>query len=189
MKSIAAAILSLLIFLGVSANGQADLSFSGGNGSPMTMTLNMSVSYTITADATAAPFFIFEDVGDIFGINPTAVTGTITFTINGGSPFTLDTMDSGYTAGSVTPNDLFIYPSMQPGLSIGDVVVLNLGSLTTTSNVNAAPPSNGLYGTFIANGDNGNQISGAGVAVPEPATSALLLGFGGLAYVVRRIRR
>lgn len=188
MKSMAAAILSLLIFLGVSANGQADLSFSGGNGSPITMTLNMSVSYTITANAGTAPIFIFEDVGNIFGGAAATVTGTITYTINGGSPFSLDYMNSGVTVGSVTPNDVYVASNSFPGVSIGDVVVLNLGSLTTTSNVAAAPPSNGLYSTFISDG-SGDQISTAGVAIPEPATSALLLGFGGLAYVARRIRR
>jgi hypothetical protein len=69
---------------------------------------------------------------------------------------------------------------------VGDVVTLFSGSITTTgvhANFPDAPPANGLYSTFIADGTGAN-IS----AVPEPGSLALLgIGGGALLLISRRL--
>lgn len=189
----AALAVAALLTLSASAKADVPVQFSGGNGTPITLTLTSPISYTITAAASSgnAPGFVIANTGDIFS-NPfpaLTVTGNITFSINGGGSFTLDTgnISSGHTYGDVTSNDLFFYNlSSQPGVSVGDVVTLSTGYLTTTTNV-AGTGITGDYSTFVSD-DNLNQISYDGVtAVPEPSAFALL-GLAGVGFFFFRKR-
>lgn len=187
MKKFFVYLLGLLL-LGTSAQGQANLTFSGGSGSPFTLTLTQPVTYTVLTSAGTSPIFLFDGVGNVFGGGGDAVTGSITYTINGGSPQTINLMASGVTAGSIAPDDLYFYGAFL-GVTAGDVVILNAGSVTTNGNVAGAAPLGGAYNTFIIDGSNGNQVSGPGTAVPEPEAIALAVFGGIVALLVSRKRR
>ncbi|MDQ2945702.1 MAG: hypothetical protein M3Y27_07140 [Acidobacteriota bacterium] len=85
------------------ARAQADLTFSGGNNTPFVLTLNAPVRYAITANGAngISPFFIFQGVGDVFGGLFPGVSGSITFSINGGSAQSI--AGEGSDAGFVAP--------------------------------------------------------------------------------------
>ncbi len=187
--------LSVLVLSGPAAHAQANLSFTGGSGSPLTLTLAAPVNYTVTTTASRAPLFVFQSVGDLFGGNSSFVTGALTYRINGGAAQTITTIGSGASSGSVTPNDIYIFGSF-PGVSVGQIVTLASGSLTTTSNVAVPAPANGSFTTFLAEGAGGARISSingpaGGVAAPEPGSIALALTGSGplLLGLVRRKRR
>ena len=179
----------LLATLGAShARAQAMLTFTGGNNTALTLTLNAPVTYTITASAgnNLSPFFDFQGVGNVF--SNLGVSGTITFTINGGVAQTFTNLNSGVTLGSIAATDAYIFGS-EPGVVVGNTVVLQAGTLTTANNFAGAPPASGSYQTFITDGQ-GNKLDAVnGVsAVPEPDTwTWLLVGVGALAaWHVRR---
>ena len=94
-----AAALSLVTLGASHARAQAMLAFSGGSGAPLTLTLNAPVTYFITtaSGSGGAPFFDFQGVGDVFGSSP-YVSGTVTFTINGGAAHTFSYLASGTPA-------------------------------------------------------------------------------------------
>jgi hypothetical protein len=166
------------------------VTFSGGSGTPLSFTLTDPITYLITASAGTAPFFIFQNTGN-FGNN--LVTGDITYTINAGSPQSITQLDSGATAGAVTPNDAFLRGALFFGVSIGDTVILSSGTLTTISPVAAAAPPSGMYNTFISDG-SGNPISGPGISsaasgVPDSlSTLWLSLPLAGM-FAAARLRR
>lgn len=148
------------------------------------------MTYAITTNGAngISPFFIFQGVGDVFGGSFPSVSGTITFSINGGSAQSITGENSGVAAGSLAANDIYMFGSLA-GVAVGDIVTLTAGTLTTTSNVAAAPPASGSFTTFIIDG-NGTKISANGVsAVPEPTTWATLLGGLGLLAGVQLFRR
>jgi len=186
----------LASLLSTSAHAVANLSFSGGNGSQVVFTLNQPVEYTITATPTVyAPIFAFRGVGDLFAATWPAVSGTMTYSVNGGSPLTLDTVNSGIVNTDVLATDLYFYgPNLYDAvgwLVAGDVVTLWSGQLTTTDSFGFAPPMGGEFSTFIFESwPNLNRISTDGVSVspvPEPETYALMLA--GLAVVGAAARR
>lgn len=172
--------VAALVFVSGSAHGQASLTFSGGNGSPFSLTLNQPIEFLITTSLPAAngPYFVFQNVGNLGSLG--AVSGTITFTINGGPSQTINSMQSGIAGGAIGPNDVFIFGTATSA-NAGDAVRLLAGTLTTTGNVAAAPPSNGIYNAIVTDND-GTQHSGFGVAVPEPQSGVLLL-VGGLSLL------
>jgi hypothetical protein len=186
-KSLLAVGVALVLASG-SARGQANLTFTGGNGSPLSLTLSQPVVYTITTGFSVGPFFIFQNVGDVFHHMGPAVVGNIRFTINGGSNYFIDTIISGQNVGVVTANDVYI-DGDEPGANAGDVILLSAGTLTTVADVAAPPPANGSYTTFIADG-SGNLVSTNGIAIPEPRSAALLVPGGlGFLFLMRRPRR
>lgn len=189
--------VAALILLGtLSAQAQSNLSFLGGNGGALELTIDAPIVYQIiTAPVGQVPFFLFQNVGNVFmGGNPfpknSGVTGSITFTINGGSPFVVNVAGSGFARNDTTTNDLYLYYGSfanVPALNVGDTLLLQSGTLTTTTNVAQAPPANGSYSTFVIDGD-GTRRSTYGLAtVPEPSTwTLLLIGACGSLWMIRR---
>ncbi len=179
-------LLAVSAFLVGSAHGQANLTITGGNGSPFTFTLAQAVTYTVTATTPLAPLPVFANVGNIFGNSYPAVSGTITFSVNGGPATTLTVANSGFVGGALTANDLYFYGN-RPGVTSGDTVVVTAGSLTTDSSFAQPPPASGTFTTFLVD-DNGNRVSLNGTSVPEPGSLALL-AMGGLGLIWGVARR
>jgi hypothetical protein len=151
---------------------QATLNFSGGTGSPITLELVQSVTYVMTASApVGAPSFVFDGVGNVFEDMLPAATGSITFTINGGSPHPIFRINSGVTAGIATADDVYVYGMLLP-LNVGDLVTLTAGTLTTTTDVALPAPGDGTFNTIITDGF-GMPLSTTGVAIPEPGIGIL----------------
>ena len=176
----AALTLLLLAALPGRAHAQADLTFSGGNGAPLSLELNAPVTYVVTAaPAFGSPQFDLQGVGDVFGGNTggLSLSGTITFTINGGAAQTLSTIRSGFINGNVAATDASLFGA-EPGVAVGNTVVLDAGTLTTTGNFAGAPPASGSYPTFLVDAYGQRLDVVNGVAAPEPSTWALL-GLGG----------
>lgn len=168
------------------ARAQADLTFSGGLGMPLTLALDTPVTYTVTtASSDDAPQFDFQGVGNFFS-DDYIVTGNITFAINGGDPQDISFLQSGSNVGSVATEDARISDS-EPGVEVGDVVVLSAGTLTTRVNYPGAPPAGGSFETFLFDGSGTKLDLDNGVAAPEPSTWALVgIGAGGLSLAMRR---
>ena len=162
------------------AKAQANLSFAGGNNTPFVLTLNGTVSYMINRALTGnAPFFVFKNVGNPLG-SQRSVTGSISYSVNGGPLQMITTANSGAAVGTIGANDLFFFGPFS-GLVLNDVVTLFAGTFTTNSNVVGAPPAGGSFLTFLTD-SNGVVVSTAGAPVPEPTTWALF-GLGGMALV------
>lgn len=171
------------------ASAQANLAFSGGSGAPVTLTLLAPITYTINAINPFGYGFAFQGVGA--AIDGQFVTGTISYSINGGAPETINVMNSGVAVGDLAANDTFIYNSLFVGsVNAGDTVLLSAGSITTTGNIAAAAPASGAYNTFMFE-DNGTKISNFGIAsssAPEPGT-LVLLALGTIGGIVARRRK
>lgn len=162
------------------------LSFTGGNNAPLSVTIGGAVSYTVNAALTSnAPFFVFKNVGNAL-LGQRAISGNISFSINGGPNQLVSTGNSGAAIGNIAANDLYIFGPFS-ALVIGDVVTLSAGTVTTNTNIAGAPPSGGSFTTILTDG-NGVQVATAGVAVPEPTTWALL-GLGCTGWLGLRRRR
>lgn len=190
MFSLALAALTI-VFPQRSAHAQANLTFTGGNGTPLTITVLNPITYTISSADAVAPIFVFQGVGNPFGNTNTTVTGTVTVSINGGLAQPLFEMNSGRSGGVIDINDIITYDGV-PGVSVGDIVTLSAGTITSTNNVTGTIPTNGLYNTFVVS-NGALRLSPNGVIAsnaPEPGTLALLTGacliVGGLTTRRRR---
>jgi hypothetical protein len=161
------------------------VNFSGGAGTPLTITLPQPISYTVTPFVAAVPpAFVFKDVGNImpgpfltgeFG----PVSGTLSYTVNGGSALSINRAGT-VSFGIVDGDDLTIgFSDDFAGVTVGDVIILSSGSVTTDFNVAAAPPSPALHDAImvVAGGPVGLQLAN-GVPIPEPAGFALLAFIG-----------
>lgn len=189
--------LAVLAALGLGASSPAFgvvLNISGGSGTPLSFTLPNPVTYTITQTA-PGPFFVFQGAGDLFGAIAWAVTGSITYSVNGGAAQTVNSVSSGFAAGAVASNDLFFYKTgVLPTLTVGDTVVLTAGTLSTSINFAGATPASGNFQTFIVP-TSGANISTFGTtvggSVPDGSSTAALLGLGllGLFSFARISRR
>ena len=190
---VALAALSALVLGAPKAHAQqATLAFTGGNNTPLTLTLANPVSYTLTANANQL-LFVFSGVGDFIGQSSRSLTGSVSYTINGGPARNIQFIQSGFAFGSLAPNDAFIFDNPFVSASAGDAVVLTGGMLTTDTAFTGTAPAGGTFQTFIARSSDGSRVSAVAVAAPEPG-SLSLLGMGlvsglGMAGTVRRKRR
>lgn len=190
--------LGFLLLLGLSS-ARADLQFldfSGGNGTPLTITFDTPIVFDVTVAPTReAPFFVIGGLGDLFQTGQRSITSTASFDINGGTAYGLDTIGSALSFADLSADDVYLYNSSQVGsystaISLGDRIVLRAGTITTAGNFDGDAPTQGFYDVFMLQND-GAKIS-TGVAIPEPATTALWLGGLGLVGAViyrRRTRR
>ena len=158
------------------------LDFSGGSGSPLTMTLAEPVTYTIDVAPTAGLAFDFKNIANLFN-GSVALSGTMKFTINGGSPIAIDVFTNGDTGGAVGSTDFLVWKNGGPSVALGDVLVLSPGPLSTLINIAAAAPASGPYSAILVDGNN-TQIA---VGTPEP-TSLCLLALGAVCGFSRRRR-
>jgi hypothetical protein len=134
----------------------AQVTFSGGSGAPLSFSLKAPVTYTVTAAPTnLAPYFVFRNTENLNFAVP--ISGSITYSVNGGPAQTLVIARSGFSIGELAVEDLFFYGTFI-ALNVGDVVTLTAGTCTTTGNVAAAAPANGSYTTLIFDG-NGVPIT------------------------------
>ena len=158
------------------------LNFSGGSGSPLTITLAQPVTYTIDVAPTGGILFDFESVANLFG-GTVNLSGTMTYTINGGTPISIDRFSNGTTGGTIAATDFVLFKQPASAAALGNVVVLSPGTLTTAINIAAAAPASGSYSAILVD-QTGTQVA---VGVPEPAAISLLV-FGGLCCLARRRR-
>ncbi len=185
LGSVAAAVVVSLC--AASAHGETLLTFGGGNDSALTITLNNPIAFVVDQTPVGgAPFFVFENVGNDFA-GGLPVTGSLTYTINGGAAQSLLVATSGSNSNAVTPGDLLLYGAL-PGVALTDAVTLNAGTLTTTDTFAGPPPAGGPFTAFLAD-SQGNAISLTN-PVPEPSTWALVaVGLAILAAARVRSRR
>jgi hypothetical protein len=81
------------------------LTFSGGGGTPLTMTLPQAITYMVTAPPTISAPFDFKGVGNIFG-GTLNVSGTGSYTVNGGFPLSINARDTG---AAIASDDLILF--------------------------------------------------------------------------------
>lgn len=180
IQVIIATFIALAVYIPVT-RGQAALTFSGGNNTPLSISLQQSVLYTITDSdcSTGGPIFVFDEAGNPFSGSGPTVTGTILYSINGGTAQPILVANSGVAASDVTANDIFVYGNFS-GISNGSTVILSAGTITTNGNVAAVPPPNGSFSTFLTS-DTGIRCSSNGVPIAPSAASVSISGrvFGG----------
>jgi hypothetical protein len=173
LPKIAFALATLAVLSAAPRASAVPVTFSGGSGSPLTFSLATPVSYTITTGTGAGPVFVFQNVGlsSTFFSN---ISGSMTFSINGGLAQTLFNTGPNVAAGSVTASDLVFYGSFG-ALNVGDVILLSAGTWTSGLNFSPAAPANGSYNTFVADATY-TRISGNGTSgfVPAPENLSTL---------------
>ena len=176
LQLIIAAVFVLAFYI-PAVQAQANLVFSGGNGAPLSITLLQSVSYTVNNSQcvlNGGPLFIFDQSGNPFMLAVESVTGTMSFSINGGAAQPITTTRSGLNLGNISANDIYVYGNL-PNVASGSTVVLNRGTIITTNSITAAAPANGSFTTFLASGQ-GAQCSTFGVAINTTAASVSISG-------------
>jgi hypothetical protein len=175
-----------LLALAGGARATAILSFTGGSNNPLAVTVGLPVSYTVNAlPSGSEPFFVFKNVGNSLS-SQQGLTGSITYSVNGGAANSITAGNSSVAVGSIAPTDLFFFGTSASRVN-GDIVTLSKGTVTTTGNVANAAPAGGSFTTFITD-SNGAQVSTVGVTVPEPAMLGLV-ALGGTAMLRSRRRR
>jgi hypothetical protein len=177
LRFLIATVIVLAVY--IPAQAQANLTFSGGNGTPLSITLRQSVTYTVNntqcAPVISSPVFVFDEVGNPFLNNFASFTGTITFSINGGTAQSIIAGNSGFVNGNITANDIYVFGNT-PGVPNGSTVVLSAGTITTSGNVASAPPADGSFTTFLT-GQASLQCSTNGVAMSPTAATAAVSGY------------
>ncbi len=160
------------------------------------MTLPQSATFNITSSTNIGDFILFAMRGVQATPDNQTFAGTIntnwTFSINGsGSYSMLGWVDNGYSSGAITANDSYTFWLSTVPLTIGDVVTLNAGTISTTSNgpEDFVLGTNGSYDMFMISaggqGNGGTLISGAASSIPEPS----IFGLVGLSFALLSIRR
>jgi hypothetical protein len=179
LQFIIAFFIALVIYI-PAVQAQANLTFSGGNGTPLSITLLNPVTYDISngacSDTTSTgPLFLFDEAGNPFGGTLTNFTGNITYSISGGAAQSITRGNSGTTSNNRTPNDIFVTGSNLQDVFLGSRVVLSAGTITTTTNVAAAPPANGSFTTFIVS-NTSVRCSLNGVSMSPTAATVSISG-------------
>ena len=168
------------------AQGQADLSWGGGNGTPLTFTLAKPVTYTITS-ASTGPTFVFDGALQTFGDNSVFLSGTISFSLNGtAAQQVVWVLAAGSQVNALSPDDAYMFLD-RPGVAVGDKITLTAGTLTANANYPGQPPTNGTFSTFIAD-DDGVKVSGNGSSGPVTAEIKLYAGIKVTGVVGRTYR-
>ncbi|MEJ7701592.1 MAG: carboxypeptidase-like regulatory domain-containing protein [Pyrinomonadaceae bacterium] len=182
LQFIAAIFIALVINI-PAVQAQASLTFSGGNGTPLSITLLRPVTYEISngsclttfGNSNSGPLFLFDEAGNPFGGTLTNFTGSITYSVNGGTAQSITRGNSGTTSGDRTPNDIFVTGATLQQLNVASRIVLSAGTITTTGNVAAAPPANGNFTTFITNNVS-TRCSTNGVSALPPTAASVSVG-------------
>jgi hypothetical protein len=186
-----------MILAASSAHAATQVTWSGTPGTtPISMTLQQSATFNITSSTTSGDFILFA-IRNVQATpddqsNVSTFDSNWTFSINGsGSYSMLGWVDNGYSSGAITSNDSYTYWLSTVPLTIGDVVTLNAGTISTTSNGPAhfVLGTNGSYEMFMINADSrgigGTLISGPASSIPEPS----ICGLVGLSFALLSIRR
>ncbi len=93
----------------------------------------------------------------------------------GGAAQSITRGNSGTTSNDRTPNDIFVTGSNLQEVFIGSTVILSAGTITTTTNVAAAPPANGIFTTFIVS-NTSVRCSSNGVSAGTTAATVSISG-------------
>jgi hypothetical protein len=188
-----AATFAVLALSALAPNANAQSGFftvSGGSGSPLTLTLNAPITFTIATTSTDINTGFIVDGSNLangFSEFSTA-TSSLTFSINGGGPITIDAIQGNIPVGAITADDAVLFRNgFFTSVAAGDTVTLFAGTLTSNDAFNAPPPTSGTYNVFIVRSSDGARIS-AVTAAPEPGSIGLALvgGIGLMGAVVRR---
>ena len=188
----------LVAVLMISAAAQASLITVGGDPAAGTayLTFNQDMRFTVNADSAFGMTLIFDEAVISDGVL-TQLTGNFstvwyvegTAQTNGiGGCSWVDNYADSFRG--LTPNDGVININHAlKDLHIGDVVVLEAATLTTSASVAGFNQWNsGDYNIYLA--DNmGNIISTVGSAIPEPATAGLLGISVGVIWVIRLLKK
>jgi len=178
-----------MAFFGTLASGQAAVAvtWSGGNGAPLTLTFSQPIVFNVDVApglTAQSPLFVVAGAGDLFGGTFPDASG-LTYSINGGSDQPISKWNSGLSGGAVVATDTYFF-GVLPGVSIGDVVTLNAGTLTGLLTFAAAPPSQTSADMFLVDSEGTNLSTAGGTVVPE--SSAAVLGSLSLLGLLRRRR-
>jgi PEP-CTERM putative exosortase interaction domain len=196
LQKISKYLIPLFGALTASAYGQAYFTFSGGSGNPLTITLTTPVTFTLTEEVSSKwPLFVIDGLGSIVDTATlrSFENSSITYRIDNGPSYTIENWISGASVGVLTPDDLYFFNFtnlVEPGSStIGRVIELTAGTMTTADAIAAAAPADGVY-TFFLNESSGNTIA-IGSVIPEPSTYAAIAGVAalGLTVAIRRRKR
>jgi hypothetical protein len=185
-SSRAIALASLLIAVAPLARAAVlvPLTFSGGGGTPLTITVTQPITYVVTATPAGGILFDFKSVGNLFN-GTVNVTGSMTYSVNGGAANTITTGTTGAAAGTIAATDLLLFHNPATAAALNNTIVLSAGSVTTAVNVGSAAPANGSFAATLVD-QSGNQV-GTG-SVPEPATATTLAAATALTLLQRRRR-
>lgn len=167
------------------------LSFSGGSGTPIVITLASPVTYTITGlpnPGTVDPYFVFNEVGNVFQVEAPLVGGGAPSYTGVGIPdptLTINRISSGESShGAINSlNDVKFRHAPSAGttfLFTGEVFNLTAGTFMTSNNFFGSLPADGYYETFIMDASYTYLGAGSTSAIPEPSTYAALAGLAAL---------
>lgn len=168
------------------AQGQADLSWGGGNGTPLTLTIARPITYTITS-ASTGPSFVFDGAAPNFDGNPVFLSGTITFSLNNtAAQQAIWVLAAGSQVNALSPDDAYMFLD-RPGVSVGDTITLTAGTLTANANYPEAPPTGGTFSTFVSD-DDGVRLSANGRSGPVTIEIKLYTGIKVMGVIGRTYR-